>query len=198
MNANTKPQNIKYTTSHGYEITLDDPKKLVEVQGYPCIDGGKVKREGKMTKLVVRLDNKPELAAKVEAWKAEWATYKAAKAAEFARNVPGLDELKKARTAAYNEQARYDYEFDRMMDTGHSISPKAVYETLQAKAAQLAGKYPRAAMYLRAQAYTRSSNSNKYGAGEDAKEIIATGGILEEAEAILDNWVDRFIPVWGR
>ena len=183
-----KPE-LEYTTKHGYEVTLSDPKQLVIVQGYSCINGGKVRHNGKMVKLMVRYDDKPDLANKVAAWQEAWEKYEAAKAAEFAANVPGLDELRAAQEAAYNEQARHDAEMEHMFATGDSILPKPINESLHEHAQQLAGQYPRAAMYLRAEDYTFASNFRKAGAGEDAMTLIARGGSIEDAEKILKNWV---------
>jgi len=183
-----KPE-IKYTTNHGYEITLNDTKQLVISQGTPCINGGKIKHNGKTVKLMIRLDNKPELAALVETWKVELAEFEADTEARFAENVPGLNELKAAQEAAYNEDARYSAQFSRMMDSGDCISPIAVDKSLQEKADSLATEYPRAAMYLKAQSYTYASNHHKYGAGKDAQAIIATGGSLQDAEEVLNNWL---------
>jgi hypothetical protein len=188
----TRPEPIKHETTTGHTVTLDDPKQLVNPKGIPCIDGGLIRHNGNLVGLMVRYDDKPELAAKIEQWKAEWATYKAAKAAEFAANVPGLEELRKAQDAAYNEEHRYSAEFERMMDDEYNDGvrpPEALNESLREKAIRLAEMYPRAAMYLRAKDYTLSSNHHKYGAGERAMNLIAEGGSLEEAENILKNWL---------
>lgn len=72
-----KPQAIEHITSHGHTVVLDDPKKLVVKQGFTCIDGGSVKHNGKYVRLMVRYDDKPELAAKIEAWKSNWNEYNA-------------------------------------------------------------------------------------------------------------------------
>ena len=126
-----KPESIKYEVkSIDKTIIVDHPNQLVVEQGYPCLNGGRIKHNGQIVKCLVRYDNKPELAARVESWKKEWEVYESKKAAEFSKNVPGLKELEDAQDAAYNEQARYDSEFERMMNTGHSISPKSVDERL--------------------------------------------------------------------
>jgi len=183
------PMNIEYTTEDGYKVVISSPEQIVVTQGIPCVDGGKIRHDGKMVRLMVRYDNRPELAAQITRWQADWKAYQDYKAAEFARNVPGLDELEKAQDAAYKEQARYDAAFEHMMESGDSISPKALDETLEKIASALAIQYPRAAMYLRANSYTYASNHHKYGAGKRAMELIANGGSLEEAEKILKNWL---------
>jgi hypothetical protein len=70
-----KPQAIEYTTSHGHTVVLADPKNLVVKQGFKCIDGGTAKHGGKNVRLMVRYDNKPELAAEIKSWKAAWDKY---------------------------------------------------------------------------------------------------------------------------
>lgn len=107
-------------------------------------------------------------------------------------NVPGLDELRKAQDAAYNEDRQYSHQMDRMMDDEQNdgVNPPApINQSLREIANNLAKQYPRAAVYLRAEGYTGASNFKKYGAGKDAMEIIATGGSIEDAKAILDNWM---------
>ena len=105
--------------------------------------------------------------------------------------LEGLAELSKAQDAAYNEQHRYDNEFQRMMDDENNDgarSPRPLNKALIQNARDLAAKYPRAALYLKAQGYTLASNIDKYMAGQDAMKLIAAGGDLNEAEAILKNW----------
>lgn len=187
----TKPEAIEYTTPHGHTVILDDPKKLVVEQGFTCINGGTIKHNGKNVRLMVRYDNKPELAAQIATWLEDWKAYEEAKAAEFDLNVPGLKELEAAKDAASNEEDRYQYEFDRAMDDEGGLSPKALNTSLRTKANKLAKQYPRAALYLRAKAFTRSDNHHKYGAGQKAMELIATGGSLEEATEVLNNWVPK-------
>jgi len=185
-----KPKPVKYYVEKmDHTVVLDDPKQLVVEQGHHCIDGGRVTHQGKTGRLMVCYDNKPGLAAEVATWKSAWEQWTAYKAAEFERNVPGLEALETAQGAAYNEQCRYDAEFARMMATGDGIGPEPVDKTLAAKASELARQYPRAAMYLRAQAFTYASNIDKYSAGKEAMELIAAGGSLEDAQEILKNWL---------
>lgn len=192
-------ENLVHETIYG-RITLSSRSQLVtSPDGIACLKSDqRLKAGGKFRIIHVRLDNKPELAAKVAGWEAELDAHEAEKMAEFVKNVPGLNELEAAQEAAYNEQSRYDHEFDRMMETGHSIGPKSVDKSLQEKANALTAQYPRAALYLRASEFCLSNNSNKYAAGEDAQELIASGGNLEDAKVLLNTWVDRFVPVWGK
>lgn len=104
----------------------------------------------------------------------------------------GLDELRAAQDAAYNEEHRYQDQFERMMDDENNDGarpPKALDESLRTHADKLAARYPRAAAYLRAEGYTYSNNHHKYGAGKKAMTLIASGGNLDEAETILKNWL---------
>jgi len=113
----------------------------------------------------------------------------------IARNVPGLDELTKALDAAYNEDCRYDDQTNLMMDDEYndgSRPPAAIDTSLRSYADQLSAQYPRAAVYIRAQGYTAASNFKKYGAGKAAMKLLAGGGSIEAAEAILSNWCEDF------
>jgi len=186
-----KPK-VSYTTKSGYTVTLDDPKKLVVKQGRKCIDGGTIKHNGQTVRLVVAYDDKPELAQQVAEWQAAWAEYQTGIAAEFDRNVLGLAELEAAKDAAHNERVRYNLAMQAMMDSEDGIAPKALDETIIANAKTLAAQYPRAAMYLRAKAYTHASNDRKYSAGKQAMALIASGGDLSDAQDILDNWSPGF------
>lgn len=72
-----KPQAVEYTTQAGHKVTLSDRDQLIVEQGYPCINGGRVKHNGKSVRLVVRYDNKPELAEMVAEWLAGLNAYEA-------------------------------------------------------------------------------------------------------------------------
>lgn len=191
----TKPQPITYTTADGaYTVVLKDIEQLVTAQGKRCIRGERVKVNGKFLPVFISLETHPELDAQVEAWKVQWAEYEVAKKAEFDANVPGLDELRKAQDAEYNDRARYHRAFDRMMDDENNDGanpPKPENKSLGERAQELAEQYPRAAVYLRADGYTGSNNSHKYSAGKRAKELIAAGGSIEEAKQILENWLPK-------
>ena len=188
-----KPEPIKYTIPNGPAagkiFIIDDPKQIVTERGNRCLDGGIITIEGTRHQVYITIDNKPALKPKVDQWLNDWDVYKAAKDAEFASNVPGYDILKDAQDAAYNEEQRYRNQMSCMMETGHSIGPKPLDKSLRINANQLAELYPRAALYLKAEGYMLSNNSNKYSAGRKAKDIIANGGSLEKANEILENWV---------
>lgn len=72
MNA---PQPVEYTTTTGHKVILSNKKQLIIEQGFPCIDGGHIKINGKGGRLAVRYDNKPELAAMVAVWQEKQAAY---------------------------------------------------------------------------------------------------------------------------
>ncbi len=166
-------------------IKLETLDQIVTAQGRKCVDGGTATVNGKSTRIYAGLDNNPERAAKVAAWVAEWEIYNAWQAS----NVPGLAELRKAQDAAYNEDCRYDQQFEKMMEDEQNdgVNPPAAYNKQQT-ASVLAAQFPRAAVYLKAEGYLQASNDKKYSAGKKAMEIIATGGTIEEAEVTLKNW----------
>lgn len=185
-----KPEPIKYETEYK-TVVVETPRDIKTVQGIEVLDGGIIFKNGKEMKFYIRIDNKPELSQQIADWKAAWASYNAYKAAEFAANVPGLEELEKAQDAASNEDYRYSEALERMMEDENGTSPAPRNQSLSTIARNLAIEYPRAAMYLKAKDYTLASNFRKYAAGQEAMEIIATGGTIEEAEKILNNWCNE-------
>jgi hypothetical protein len=72
------PKSIEYITTDGHKVVISEQMQLIVVQGIPCIDGGQIKINGKYTRLYVRFDNKPGLAAEIAVWQADWAAYNAA------------------------------------------------------------------------------------------------------------------------
>lgn len=75
-----RPDPIQYMTAYK-TVTLDDPEQLITSGGYPCINGGLAKINGKAQPLYVRYDNKPELAAQIANWQTAWQAYNDAIAA---------------------------------------------------------------------------------------------------------------------
>jgi len=96
------------------------------------------------------------------------------------QSVPGLAELQDAQ----NEWASYHDQLQDAIDRGVVVAPKKPTSDLNA----IADQYPRAAMYLRAEAYCQASHNQKWAAGKKAKEIILSGGPLNDAEQTLDKW----------
>ncbi len=108
--------------------------------------------------------------------------------------LEGLNELRTAQDIAYNEEHRYNSEFEAMMsDDGNDGTnpPAPLNEQLRQNANVLAAQYPRAAMYLRAENYSYSNSVYQYSAGIKAMELIANGGSLDEARDILNNWLPK-------
>ncbi len=106
---------------------------------------------------------------------------------ELDQNVPGLNEVHAAQEAAYTGQARYtgqEIGYDE-----YSGPPRPIRNKLRLRADELEREFPRAAVYLRAQEYAHAGNQHKRAAGNDALELIESGGNLDEAEAILNNWL---------
>lgn len=100
--------------------------------------------------------------------------------------IPGLDALRKARDTR-------SYEHERMMlsiDNGSSRCPKRTVTDEQVKA--LEAQYPAAVAYLRAESYACASNLDKYAAGRKAKELLISGGSVEQANEIMDNWLSAY------
>ncbi len=86
----------------------------------------------------------------------------------FAKNVPGLSELKSA--IEYDNNQRMI--FNRSIDRGDLIIQGT---TKSNTASAVAKKYPRASAYLTAQSFFHSSNSVKSSLGKEAMNKIASG-----------------------
>ncbi len=109
---------------------------------------------------------------------------RAKKENQLVTHVPGLAELRKA----YDAEENYREAFNRMMENEQNdgVNPP---KPVAVKSSDVAGKYPRAALYLKAEAYSWASHYAKAAAGEKAMALIQEGGDLTEAQKILDNWL---------
>lgn len=106
--------------------------------------------------------------------------------------VPGLDELRDAYYAWRSAQDDYHDRRNRAMEDEYNdgISwPAPPSDNLKKQYEALATKYPRAALYLRAERQRNSThwadNSGKGTAGAKAMKLLLDGASLEEAEAAL-------------
>lgn len=109
---------------------------------------------------------KPEILAEIKRQKAEEkAAYEARQAKINA--IEGLDIIRKAIDAEENFRAS----FNRAMENGSCLFPSQPKES----SAELKKEYPRAAAYLKAEAYEHASNYAKSAAGKKAKERIING-----------------------
>lgn len=81
----------------------------------------------------------------------------------------------------------YHRKFNQMMDDEQNdgVSPPKHPKT---NSGDIAKKYPRAAMYIKAEEMSFGRHPDKVGAGERAMEIIESGGNLEDAQKALDEW----------
>ena len=112
--------------------------------------------------------------------RARWAAEEAA--LELA--CPGLAILR----AAVDDSDRYHRQFNAMMEDGTNDgvrSPRQPAADIDALRAQ----YPRAAAYMRAESYSCASNHHKAAAGVAAMAVLAKGGEIAAADALLDNWL---------
>lgn len=98
--------------------------------------------------------------------------------------VPGLRQLQKAQM----DEEIYQEQFNAMMEDEQNdgvnppSAPKISFD-------ELAKKYPRAAVYVRAEGYKCASHYAKSAAGEKAMKLLKQGGEIKEAEFILENWL---------
>jgi hypothetical protein len=106
------------------------------------------------------------------------------------KNVPGLKTLQKA----IAEQEEYSYKkraaFEKGMETG-VYKPLKVPET---NIKELQSRYPAATAWIRADNFARSSNADKYSAGEKARKAIENGENYESAIKRMEKeWSDAAI-----
>lgn len=107
-----------------------------------------------------------------------------AQEAKINQAVPGIDILR----AAYNADEDYRQSFEKMMEDENNDGARPPSRPAT-NSADLAKKYPRAAAYLKAEAYSGAAHDCKASAGRKAMELLASGGSIEDAEKILANWL---------
>jgi hypothetical protein len=117
-------------------------------------------------RLCVRVAGRPELESQIAA-------------------IEGLAELEQA----YAKRERLGEEFERMMETEAPRSIPTGLDRAEESIEELSTRYPRAALYLRAQGYLLASHDAKVQAGKDAIELILDG---QDAQAIerLNGWAN--------
>lgn len=100
-------------------------------------------------------------------------------------NIEGLKELKQARMALEDYHYRYEKSFENEYTS--SKPPKRPDINIE----ELNAKYPRAAAYLKAEAYSNSSDVGKRSAGKKAKERIINGEDYKKVIADMEKeWED--------
>lgn len=107
-----------------------------------------------------------------------------AREAELEAKYPGITELRKA----YSEQVYYQEQFQRAMEDEYNDGVKMPTRP-KVNIDELCAKYPRAAVYLKADSYSDAANYDKANAGDKAKALLDDGGSIDEAQKILDNWL---------
>ena len=183
---------LKFKTFKGNDIEIDTKKKkiyggggkeftydIVRVQkGLVCFGVGNnqaIALDKTSSEKWLKMEKEEQLAR----WKASAEATKARRA-----KVSGLEELE----IAYRESNEAYHSRRRAIESGVSVfrATKDWDKIID----ELCKKYPRAAVWHKADAYTSASNYAKSAAGEKAKKIIENGGSLKDAEAILKNWTD--------
>jgi hypothetical protein len=92
----------------------------------------------------------------------------------------GVDKICEAENAWHRAQSDYERAYER-----EEYAPCPSDKEYQAAIAA----YPRAALYLKSEAYIAAANDHKAMAGEQAKDLLVQGGKTEDIEAILTNWL---------
>lgn len=95
--------------------------------------------------------------------------------------IPGLREIKAARTDLVNWKLEFDASFDGENGGGVGVRPKPKYDmdALQAK-------YPRAKAFLDAEDFSASDNDAKAAAGRKALDAIISGENYERAVSAME------------
>jgi hypothetical protein len=106
--------------------------------------------------------------------------------------LPGLDELQNTYHAWASAQEKYHQQRERAMEDEQNDGtswPTRPSDNLKNEYQALVEKYPRAALYLRAERQRNSThwadNTGKGAAGAKAMQLLLDGASLEEAEAAL-------------
>jgi hypothetical protein len=105
-----------------------------------------------------------------------------------AKIIPGYSEMK----ASLNDAERYHAEFTRMVEDEQNdgvCPPKSGKSDPEFYMEILRAKYPVAACYIKAEGYSYASHDCKSFAGHKAMALLISGGSVEEAEKILENWL---------
>ncbi|MBW1723138.1 MAG: hypothetical protein JRJ78_13915 [Deltaproteobacteria bacterium] len=106
--------------------------------------------------------------------------------ARLKANVLGLDELR----AAYEDAERERVEYQRMMEDEYNDGARPPRPA--GDPAELAAKYPVAAAYLKAEAWSMASHYAKAAAGRKATESIANGEDYKTAlETMEKEWAEH-------
>lgn len=153
---------------------IDDVTRLAKAMRYDEIDA----------KYFARLGANPSGLTVMtrDEWDAEYKRQIQQQRDDLAAAVPGLDTLK----AAIADHNRYHREFTAMMEDGGNDGarpPKKATADLDA----LRREYPRAAAYLKAEAWQDASHYAKSGAGRRAKARIVAGDDIDQVLADMER-----------
>ena len=134
---------------------------------------------------VVRADVADLVDAAAADYRRELAAKRAGGEAALHAAVPGLKELRAARDAAELHGER----FGRMMEDESNDGARPPAPPTGPSPAELAAKYPRAALYMRAEDYSLASHDRKASAGKRAMQMIRDGASEEDVRKVLENWL---------
>jgi hypothetical protein len=148
----------------------------------PCdTAGGKVEAHvGRVKQGLVAFVSDAENTA---ALKCLYVAQKQAKTDTLERKIPGLAALRAIISTESFESDRAA----RDIDSGASIFKARTVSGSDVDAAH--AEYPIASVYLQAEAFEGASNSAKAEAGRMAKKALLDGGPVEQAKALMQNWL---------
>lgn len=123
-------------------------------------------------------------AARKEQWKNEWQAEQAAEKAALEAKIPGITTLQEA----YEAEETYRAEFSHAMeaeDRDGVVMPTPPKTNIAA----LEERYPRAALYIKADDYSCAMHDQKAAAGKKAKQMLEEGADLAAVEEVLNGWL---------
>lgn len=197
---NGPPQIRGKVFSDGKIVTMRQGKKVVEAVKFDT-DVGKP--------LYVKLEGKPDLISQVKHYKEMKAKIEAHKKNTILKNIPGLKEVRALGNIVSNDEARYAFQFKRMMgdeSNDGASPPRGTNKDNIEKLKKLFTKYPKAALYFAAKRQSDSAHwadsTGKGASAKNAMKILEQGGSYEEAKEALSkrtvdfdkamNWLDEF------
>jgi hypothetical protein len=99
--------------------------------------------------------------------------------------IEGLSLLKNAISEHNQYATNFEKAMSNEMQDGANM-PKSPELSID----DLATKYPVAACYVKAEGYSRAANFSKSAAGKKAMKLLLDGGSVNDAEEILNSWLD--------
>jgi len=157
---------------------------------YYCIY--RLNKNGSTQDVIIAPESSEKMAENIRTWRAErkeqyhqeWQEEQAAVQAALEAKIPGITALQEA----YEAEETYRAEFSHAMeaeDRDGVVMPTPPKTNIAA----LEEKYPRAALYIKADDYSSAMHDQKATAGKKAKQMLEEGAGLAAVEEVLNGWL---------